>query len=107
MSSFHSFLEVSKEPSREVPQLTKEEKKLLGQKIRRLPQIYMRGIITIVSKEQQAQGGTIEFDISKLKPETNRELMAYVDNCLKAEQEKKEANPQNPGNGFPSNASGN
>jgi hypothetical protein len=67
----------------------------------------MRGIINIVSKEQQAQGGTIEFDISKLLPETNRELMVYVDSCLKLEHEKKEANPQNPGNGFSSNPSGN
>lgn len=71
-----------------VVQLTKEEKKILGNKIRKLNQKYMRGIINIVSNEHQLNNGTLEFDINRLSPETNRKLEKYVNECIaQVEQE--------------------
>lgn len=63
-------------------QLSKEEKKLLGTKIRKLGQKYMRGIINIVKDEHQQKDNKVEFDINKLSARTNRRLMAYVDQCI-------------------------
>ena len=62
--------------------MTKEEKKLLGAKIRQLDQKYMRGIIAIVKDEHQQKDNKIEFDLNKLPTRTNRRLMEYVDKFI-------------------------
>ena len=63
-------------------QLTKEEKRALGSKIRRLNHKHMKGIIKIVSKNNPLKDQTLEFDINKLSPRTNRNLDNYVNECL-------------------------
>lgn len=84
-------LYIASSTEQEVPQLSKEEKKLLGSKIRKLPQKYMKGIIKIVSSGQQPKDGTLEFDINKLPALTNRKLEQYVNDCYTqiAEEERK------------------
>lgn len=84
---------IASSSEQEVPQLTKEEKKLLGSKIRKLPQKYMKGIIKIVSSGQQPKDGTLEFDINKLPALTNRKLEQYVNDCYNqiAEEERRNA----------------
>lgn len=92
--------DASKDVRSGVPQLTKEEKRELGDKIRSLPQKYMRGIIQIVKKENQLNGSTLEFNINKMSASVNRELMAYAEACLLKESNSvKQANPQNPASG--------
>lgn len=71
--------------------LTKEEKKILGNNIRKLSQKHLKGIIKIVSNEK-VEGNTLEFDINKLSNKTNRELQEYVKECfITMEKEKLES----------------
>lgn len=58
----------------------------------------MRGIIKIVSKEHQLKNGTLEFDINKLSPKTNRALEKYVNQCL--EEADRESGQNAPGSLF-------
>lgn len=66
----------------QINQLSKEEKRALGNKIRKLKQKYMKGIIYIVRKNKPLKDQTLEFDINKLSPRTNRELDSYVNESL-------------------------
>lgn len=81
-------------PTNEVPPLSKEEKKILGNNIRKLSQKYLRGIIKIVSSEK-VEGNTLEFDINKLSNKTNRELQKYVNDCFATMEKEKLENATN------------
>jgi hypothetical protein len=45
----------------------------------------MKGIIYIVRKNKPLKDQTLEFDINKLSPRTNRELDNYVNESLVAQ----------------------
>jgi hypothetical protein len=82
----------------QINQLSKEEKRALGNKIRKLKQKYMKGIIYIVRKNKPLKDQTLEFDINKLSPRTNRELDNYVNESL-VEQAKEEGHENGNGAG--------
>ena len=64
--------------------MTLQEKKVLGQNIRRLQPQHLRGLIALVkdSLQKDTHGQEVELDIDVLSPKACRDLEHYVSQCL-------------------------
>ena len=69
----------------EYTQLSKEEKKELGKKIKRLNQKHMKGIVKIVKGDGSVNSGPLVFNLNNLSAAINRQLEKYVNNCLESD----------------------
>lgn len=74
--------EQSSASNSEYTPLTKEERRILGKKIKSLHQKYMSGLIMILNINKSQKSQVVQFDLNELSPKISRELEKYVDECL-------------------------